>query len=63
MQKLLAIDSCMREASRTRKIYGAVMDILSKKYDTSVIDVNALALEKDIKEFRKKSLEAAAKQA
>ncbi len=44
MQKLVAIDSCMREASRTREIYTAVMDVLSKKYDTSVIDVNALAL-------------------
>ena len=44
MQKLLIIDSCMREESRTRIILDAAREQLALRYDIETIDVNALAL-------------------
>ena len=44
MQKLLIIDSCMREESRTRIILDAAKEVLASRYDIVTIDVNALAL-------------------
>ena len=42
--KLIIIDSCMREESRTRVILDAAKEVLSARYDIETIDVNALAL-------------------
>ena len=44
MNKLIIIDSCMREESRTRVILDAAKEVLSARYDIENIDVNALAL-------------------
>lgn len=44
MGKLIIIDSCMREESRTRVILDAAKGVLSARYDIETIDVNALAL-------------------
>ena len=44
MEKLIIIDSCMREESRTRVILDAARGVLSARYDIETIDVNALAL-------------------
>ena len=44
MEKLMVIDSCMREGSRTRRILRAAMEVLSGRYDVEMVDVNALAL-------------------
>ena len=44
MDKLIIIDSCMREESRTRVILNAAKEVLSARYDIETIDVNALAL-------------------
>ena len=44
MEKLIVIDSCMREGSRTRRILRAAMEVLSGRYDVETVDVNALAL-------------------
>ena len=44
MEKLMVIDSCMREGSRTRRILRAAMEVLSGRYDVETVDVNALAL-------------------
>ena len=41
MDKLIIIDSCMREESRTRVILDAAKDVLSARYDIETIDVNA----------------------
>ena len=44
MEKLIIIDSCMREESRTKIILGAAKEVLASRYDIETIDVNALAL-------------------
>ena len=44
MEKLIIIDSCMREESRTRVILGAAREVLSARYDIEAIDVNATGL-------------------
>ena len=44
MDKLIIIDSCMREESRTKIILGAAKEVLASRYDIETIDVNALAL-------------------
>lgn len=44
MEKLIIIDSCMREESRTKIILGAAKEVLALRYDIETIDVNALAL-------------------
>lgn len=44
MEKLIIIDSCMREESRTKIILEAAKDALSSRYDIETVDVNALAL-------------------
>lgn len=44
MEKLLVIDSCMREGSRTRIILDAAMSVLSLRYEVETIDVNAVSL-------------------
>ena len=44
MEKLIIIDSCMREESRTRVILGAAREVLSARYDIETIDVNATGL-------------------
>ncbi|MGN0194983.1 MAG: NAD(P)H-dependent oxidoreductase [Candidatus Cryptobacteroides sp.] len=44
MEKLIIIDSCMREESRTKVILEAAREALSLRYDIETIDVNALAL-------------------
>ena len=44
MDKLIIIDSCMREESRTRVILDAAKDVLSARYDIETIDVNATGL-------------------
>ena len=44
MNKLIIIDSCMREESRTRVILDVAKEVLSARYDIENIDVNALAL-------------------
>ena len=44
MEKLVIIDSCMREESRTRVILDAAKDVLATRYDMETIDVNALGL-------------------
>ncbi|MGM9739905.1 MAG: NAD(P)H-dependent oxidoreductase [Candidatus Cryptobacteroides sp.] len=44
MEKLIIIDSCMREESRTKVILEAAKEVLSTRYDIETIDVNALAL-------------------
>ncbi len=44
MEKLIVIDSCMREGSRTRRILNSAMEVLSGRYDVETVDVNALAL-------------------
>ena len=44
MNKLIIIESCMREESRTRVILDAAKEVLSARYDIENIDVNALAL-------------------
>lgn len=44
MEKLMVIDSCMREGSRTRRILNAAMEVLSGRYEVETVDVNALAL-------------------
>ena len=44
MEKLIVIDSCMREESRTRVILDAAREVLSARYEIETIDVNALAL-------------------
>lgn len=45
MEKLIIIDSCMREESRTRVILDAAKEVLAVRYDIETIDVNALALQ------------------
>ncbi|MGM9767237.1 MAG: NAD(P)H-dependent oxidoreductase [Candidatus Cryptobacteroides sp.] len=44
MEKLIIIDSCMREESRTRVILDAAKEVLSARYHIETIDVNALGL-------------------
>ena len=44
MNKLIIIDSCMREESRTKVILDAARDVLSTRYEIETINVNALAL-------------------
>ena len=44
MDKLIIIDSCMREASRTKMILDAAREVLSARYNIETIDVNLLAL-------------------
>ena len=44
MEKLIVIDSCMREESRTKVILDAAREVLSERYEVETIDVNALAL-------------------
>ena len=44
MEKLIIIDSCMREESRTRRILNAAKEELSLRYDIETIDVNGVAL-------------------
>ena len=44
MEKLIVIDSCMRPESRTRIILEAAKEVLSKRYEVEIIDVNALNL-------------------
>jgi FMN-dependent NADH-azoreductase len=44
MERLIVIDSCMREGSRTKRILNAAMEVLSGRYDVETVDVNALAL-------------------
>ena len=44
MDKLIIIDSCMREESRTKIILDAAREVLLSRYDIETIDVNALAL-------------------
>ena len=44
MNKLIIIDSCMREESRTRVILDVAKEVLSARYDIENSDVNALAL-------------------
>lgn len=44
MEKLIIIDSCMREDSRTRIIMEAAKEALISRYDIETIDVNALGL-------------------
>ena len=44
MEKLIVIDSCMREESRTKVILDAAREVLSARYEVETIDVNALAL-------------------
>lgn len=44
MDKLVIIDSCMREDSRTKVILKAAWEVLSLRYEIEAIDVNALAL-------------------
>ena len=44
MEKLIIIDSCMREESRTRVILEAAKEVLSARYDIETIDVNAIGL-------------------
>ena len=44
MERLIVIDSCMREGSRTRRILNAAMEVLCGRYEVETVDVNALAL-------------------
>ncbi|MGM9737379.1 MAG: NAD(P)H-dependent oxidoreductase [Candidatus Cryptobacteroides sp.] len=44
MEKLIIIDSCMREESRTRVILEAAKEVLVSRYDIETIDVNSTAL-------------------
>ena len=44
MDKLIIIDSCMREESRTREILDAAKEVLAARYDIETIDVNATRL-------------------
>lgn len=44
MDKLIIIDSCMREESRTREILDAANEVLAARYDIETIDVNATGL-------------------
>ena len=44
MDKLIIIDSCMREESRTRVILDAAKEVLAARYDIETIDVTALGL-------------------
>ena len=44
MDKLIVIDSCMRQDSRTKVILEAALDELISRYEIEIIDVNALAL-------------------
>ena len=44
MDKLIIIDSCMREASRTKMILDAAREVLSARYNIETIDVILLAL-------------------
>ena len=44
MEKLIIIDSCMREESRTRVILEAAKELLQLRYDIETIDVNSTAL-------------------
>lgn len=44
MDKLIIIDSCMREESRTKLILDAAREVLSARYNIETIDVNLLAL-------------------
>lgn len=44
MEKVVIIDSCMREESRTRRILEAAREELSTRYDIETIDVNAVGL-------------------
>lgn len=44
MEKMVIIDSCMREESRTRRILEAAREVLSTRYDIETIDVNAVGL-------------------
>ena len=44
MEKVVIIDSCMREESRTRRILEAARKELSTRYDIETIDVNAVGL-------------------
>ena len=44
MDKLIIIDSCMREESRTKMILDAAREVLSARYNIETIDVNLLAL-------------------
>lgn len=42
MQKLVIIDACMREESRTRRILGPIADELGKKYETQVFRLDEM---------------------
>ncbi|MGN0189216.1 MAG: NAD(P)H-dependent oxidoreductase, partial [Candidatus Cryptobacteroides sp.] len=44
MERLIIIDSCMRDESRTKVILDAAREVLSSRYEIETIDVNALAL-------------------
>ena len=44
MDKLVVINSCMREDSRTKVILEAALEELASRYEIEIIDVNALAL-------------------
>lgn len=43
MEKLVVIDSCMHEGSRTRRLLQAAVNELSTRYEIETFDVNALA--------------------
>ena len=43
MEKLVIIDSCMHEGSRTRRLLQAAVNELSTRYAIETFDVNALA--------------------
>ena len=44
MDKLIIIDACMREESRTKVILAAAQQVLALRYEIETIDVNELAL-------------------
>ena len=44
MDKLVVINSCMREDSRTKVILEAALEELASRYEIEIIDVNALDL-------------------
>ena len=44
MDKLVVINSCMREDSRTKVILEAALEELASRYEIEIIDVNAMAL-------------------
>lgn len=53
MDKLIIIDYCMREESRTKMILDAAREVLSARYNIETIDVNLLALPPVIPEVLK----------